>query len=88
MLIYYSSMGDDYNFYSMSKRAPGPSSHETELYDRITKLETRIIDKVTQLRKERPHCDCKHFEEPRPPCEAYDPATDYYEKYWKCFLLN
>lgn len=71
-----------------NKRHKNPSSEETLLYDRITKVETKIIEKVSQLKREKPHCDCKHFENPRDPCEKYDPSSDYYEKFWKCFLLN
>jgi hypothetical protein len=56
------------NFFSMNKKHKVPSSEETELYDQITKIETSIIEKVTHLKKERPHFDCKHFQNPRHPC--------------------
>lgn len=37
------------------------SIEEINLYDRVTKVETAIIDKVGKLKNHKPHCDCKHF---------------------------
>lgn len=72
----------------MHRRGKNPSMEETELYDKITKIESKIIEKVALLKREKPRCDCKHFQNLSENCDAYDPSIDYYEKFWKGFLLN
>lgn len=72
----------------MSRRSKDVTSEETLLYDRITKNETKIQAKLTNLKKEKPTCCCKHFEELKEDCQPYDSAANYYEKFWKLFLLN
>ena len=38
-----------------------PNEGETELYDRITKTETKILDKLTHLKKNKKYIECKHL---------------------------
>lgn len=46
---------------------------DAEFYDKITKIETAIIDKLGELRKKRLSYECEHMNDLPKTCEAYNP---------------
>lgn len=66
----------------------GPNLEETQLYDRITKTEAQILEKIQKLKTNPKTFICEHFSINSPDCEPYDNNVNYYDKFWKRFLLN
>ncbi len=70
-----------------NRKFKNPDSEETELYDKVTKIETDIIDRVNKLKQGKKNYDCIHnvaSEDAGP----YDPTINYYELFWKTYMLN
>ena len=70
------------------RRREAPSEEETARYDRITKLEAQILERVQKLKANTRSCVCQHFALTSPEAEPYDSNNNYYDMFWKRFLLN
>lgn len=66
----------------------GITIEDARLYDRITKLETAIIDRLSELRKIPRSCPCSHFMDIPAECEPYVPVENYYNKFWQLYLKS
>lgn len=57
------------------------------LYDKITRIETEVELRIQKLKKNSKKEKCEHlcFHEE---IEPYNPNINYYDKYWKRFMLN
>jgi hypothetical protein len=40
------------------------------------------------LKKDKKYLECKHLENVPDKCEDYESGTNYYDKFWKTFLIN
>lgn len=61
-----------YRIYMKSNRRNKETSLEdTKLYDRVTQLETFIIERLHALRKSNKSCICAHFMDLEPQSEPY-----------------
>lgn len=40
------------------------------------------------MKKEKFQSDCKHFDLKKDMNQEYNPRVDYYDRFWKTFLLN
>ena len=71
------------------KRGREVNSHTTELYDKITRIETEVIDKINLIKKTKPrnHDICGHLIH-KEDCVPFSPTQDYYQMFWRTFFLN
>ena len=69
-----------------NRRKRETSLEDAKLYDKITQLETCIMDKLSQLRKISKNCVCSHFIDLPNSLEEYESSQNYYSKFWKLFL--
>ncbi len=70
------------------KKGETPDQYQTELYDRITKLEAQVLERIQKLKSGSRSFICEHFSMNSSHCEPYDPSINYYDRFWKRFLLN
>ena len=51
-------------------------------------LEAQILEKVQKLKANTRSCICEHFSLEGPDPGPYDSSVNYYDKFWKRFMLN
>ena len=44
------------------KKGETPDQYQTELYDKITKIEVEILERVQKLKGNNKSCICEHFD--------------------------
>lgn len=70
------------------KKGETPEEFHTQLYDRITKIEVEILEKIQKLKTNKKTFQCEHLDVDGEECQPYDPSINYYDKFWKRFMLN
>lgn len=72
----------------MLRKGEAPRKTHTELYDRITKIETEVLERIQKLKNIPKSTLCPHFSSPHPLPENYVHDKNYFDLYWKQFIVN
>jgi len=54
------------------KKGETPDQFQTELYDKITKIEAEVLERIQKLKGNTKSYLCEHFTISSPDCEPYD----------------
>lgn len=70
------------------RKGEAPHKSHTELYDKVTKLETEVLDRIQKLKMIPKSAVCQHFGTRHHEEESFDQERNYYDLFWKQFILN
>lgn len=70
----------------MKRKIKHPNEEDTVFYDRITKIECTILQKIAIMKKNKALPFCSHFIDFDEFVEPYHNNANYYDKFWKLYL--
>ena len=70
----------------MKRKIRYPNEEDTAFYDRITKMECTILEKIAIMKKNKSLPVCSHFLQFDEYVQPYNKNANYYDKFWKLYL--